>query len=123
MICNSAVNNAKIKQYIMNHYDPSDYDNLPEDGTFSDVSDAIYQTFRNEMYPSNEVVPEGRMFQEWMQGLPAVIDAGYYYNRSAVEDLASVCESDEELDETDESVAEEALTWLIWAAICEKEEE
>lgn len=58
------------------------------------------------------------LFIEWCQGLPSVLDTCYYYNRSAVDDLASILEQNEqEKSKFTESQAEERLTYLIFREI------
>ena len=55
------------------------------------------------------------MFVDWCQGLPSALDTLYYYNRSAVDDLAAILEeTEEEKAKYTEAQAEEILSRLIY---------
>lgn len=55
------------------------------------------------------------IFAEWAAGLPSVLDTCYFYNRSAVDDLAEILEESdsEKAKYSDEQKAEKLLTNLI----------
>ena len=55
------------------------------------------------------------LFTDWTSGLPSVIDCLYYYNRSAVDDLAAILEeTDSEKAQYSEQQAESLLTYLLY---------
>lgn len=108
-----------IRFYIMENFDCSNYDitkygfaKKPE--TFPEVARCIlavcksekrYQTYNREF----------DMFKDWCQGLPSLLDTCYYYNRSAMSDLAEILEeTPEETERFTEEQAEEKLTYLIY---------
>jgi hypothetical protein len=78
------------------------------------------ETFRKEKYScvgdfryykNNECAA----FTDWCAGLPSVLDTCYYYNRSAVADLAAILEeTPAEAERFTETQAEELLTALIY---------
>lgn len=111
-----------VRAYIMNIYDASGYE-LPEATTFEEVAANIYNTFKAEKYYSDNYmmrhrIPEAASFADWCAGLPSIIDTCYYYNRSAVDDLAGILEeTDAEKAKFSEEAAEERLTALIWREI------
>ena len=55
------------------------------------------------------------VFAEWAADLPSVLDTCYFYNRSAVDDLAEILEEsdNEKAIYNDERKAEKLLTNLI----------
>ena len=115
---NSKKANENIRAYIMDNFTPENYtDNPPKD--FPGAAAFILDTFRTEQkhilncecYRAVEFVA----FMYWCQGLPAVLDTCYYYNRSAVEDLGAILEETaEEKARFSEPEAERRLTWLIY---------
>ena len=55
------------------------------------------------------------LFKNWMQGLPGVLDAGYYYNCSAVELVGDLLEqTKQERVKYTENQAEELMTLLLY---------
>lgn len=106
-----------IRQYIIDHYDPTDYPEAPETGTFPEIARVILDTCQREKqynhYPSTFA-----MFQDWCQGLPPIFDTCYYYNRSAIKDLGDILEqTKEERERYTEDQAETVLTKLIFREI------
>lgn len=105
-----------IRAYIMDHCEAENYigytiDKEPE--TWEEVAAFIRQTFRAEKRYQKENQQE--LFVDWCQGLPSALDTCYYYNRSAVDDLAVILEeTEEEKAKYTESQAEEMLTHLIY---------
>ena len=107
---------VNIRAYIMGNFRPENYtDTPPKD--FPGVAAFILDTFRKEkmsdfrFHDCNEFAA----FTDWCQGLPAVLDTCYYYNRSAVEDLGAILEETaEEKARFSEQEAERRLTWLIY---------
>ena len=96
---------------------------LPRVDVFSLVAHAINETFYNEILKFDNRYKAGRvnrfeMFAEWCAGLPSILDTCYYYNRSAVDDLAAILEeTPEEAAMFTESKAEAKLTALIYREI------
>ena len=106
-----------IRNYIINHSDFTNYEKeTPTE--FPALAVELLETFRDEFfeysrnyYHNNEY----NAFIDWCSGLPSVIDTCYYYNRSAVDDLAAILEETEtEKAKYSESESEALLTWLIY---------
>ncbi len=120
---NSKKAKENLKSYIINHFDCSNYEPETEPETFEDIAQFIYCTFRAEKYNSKEDfryyhLNEFNAFSDWCSGLPSILDTCYYYNRSAVQDLAHILEETEtEKNRYSESEAEARLTQLIYRAI------
>lgn len=112
-----------VKQYIINHFDCSSYDTEKEPETFPEIAQFIYDCFRDEKYSRPQDFRyyhnnEFNAFIDWCSGLPSVIDTCYYYNRSAVNDLAVILEETEtEKAKYTEDKAEYMLTYLIYKVI------
>lgn len=109
-----------IRGYITENFTPESYTDK-EFSDFSEIAGFILETFRKEKY---SVLADFRYyrrneaaaFADWCAGLPSLLDTCYYYNRSAVDDLAAILEQTEaeKARYTDESKAEELLTSLIY---------
>lgn len=119
---NSKKAKENIKQYIIDNFTPENYtDTPPED--FDGIAKFILETFREEKYISPEdfryyLNNEFEAFADWCAGLPSLLDTCYYYNRSAVDDLAAILEeSEEEKQRFTEREAETRLTTLIYREI------
>lgn len=112
-----AINN--IKFYIVNHFDPCGYDFTGEESSFMDAARFIYECFIDEKVKHDKRrMTEQALFFEWCSGLPSILDTCYYYNRSAVDDLAAILEeTEDEKAKYTESQAEERLTYLIYREI------
>ena len=108
--------NENIRAYIMDNFAPENYNsNPPKD--FPGVAAFILDTFRKEKMSDFRYhdCNEFAAFADWCQGLPAVLDTCYYYNRSAVDDLGAILEeTEEEKARFSEPEAERRLTWLIY---------
>ena len=108
--------NENIRAYIMDNFAPENYNsNPPKD--FPGVAAFILDTFRKEKMSDFRYhdCNEFAAFADWCQGLPAVLDTCYYYNRSAVDDLGRILEETaEEKARFTEAEAERRLTWLIY---------
>ena len=112
-----------IRNYIVDNFDCTNYapETIPE--TFTEIASFIYNCFVNEKwsfledhryYHNNEQAA----FFDWCAGLPSVLDTCYFYNRSAVEDLAVILEETEtEKSKYSEADAEKLLTYLIYQEI------
>lgn len=120
---NSKKAKENIQNYIINNFDYSNYEVETEPTTFKEIAQFIYRTFRSEKYSTMEDFKyyhhnEFNAFSAWCSGLPSVLDTCYYYNRSAVEDLAAILEENEaEKSKFTESEAENRLTQLIYKTI------
>lgn len=94
---NSKKARENVIRYIMDHENTAEYlENPVDDPTFEEVAAAIYSDFmrvtNNEAYRRMSYTDR---FAEYAAGLPNIIDTCYYYNRSALDDLAVI------LDETE----------------------
>lgn len=127
---NSKKAKQNIRQYIIANFDSTNYspafdyiENAAETEKFSLIKEAIRETFKDEYLKHNITYQAGKvskqtMFIEWASGLPSILDTCYYYNRSAVDDLATILEETEiEKSRFTESHAEEMLTKLIYREI------
>lgn len=117
---NSKKAKENIRQYIREIFDGSNY-GIDEPESFEDLARIIMDTFRDEkLNPEREYnrrrgYSDQRVFEDWCQGLPSIIDTLYYYNRSAVDDLARILEeTPEEAEKYSEQDAERTLTYLIF---------
>ena len=120
---NSKQARENIRAYIMNHFDPSNYDVNQEPETFHEVAEIIWTTFESEKhYSLEQILYRGisyqSVFTDWCQGLPSILDTCYYYNRSAITDLGKILEEPDDVQNRyDESDAENLLTFLIYREI------
>ena len=108
-----------IKNYIVNNFDFCNYDDgtTEEPTTFSEIAKFIYNCFLAEKRYNDgyKHYSEQQIFFEWCSGLPSVIDTCYFYNRSAIDDLATILEETEaEKSKYLEADAEKLLTNLIY---------
>lgn len=108
-----------IRAYIMNGFTPDDYTENPPT-VWADVARFILSVFRTEKYSTENARLyyhncERLAFVDWCAGLCGVLDTCYYYNRSAVDDLAKILdENDSEKAKYTEADAEMLLTNLIY---------
>lgn len=108
-----------IRNYIVNHYTPYDFDDdTPEANarTFPEIATVIYNdVIRVEGWRRNRgFIPFEKLFSEWASGLPNILDTCYYYNRSAVDDLGEILAQNEtERNRFSQTEAEEMLSRLI----------
>ena len=135
---NSKQAKQAIKKYIIDHLDATnyspDFDYITQAQAdnaagrrgvdiFSMVAHAIAATFYSEKCRYDPRYKAGKisrldLFADWCSGLPSILDTCYYYNRSAVDDLAAILnETDDEKSKYSETQAEERLTWLIYREI------
>lgn len=103
----------KVRAYILANYEPDGYDNAPSASEpFYRVASFILKTCAKE---KGQGVAYGKDFKDWAQGLPSLLDCGYYYNRSANKDLGDLLEQTAaERAKYSESDSEEVLTTLIY---------
>lgn len=108
-----------IRVYVINNFDPCVYDFEGNEEDFKTVAQFIYECFVNEKVKHDKRrMTEKELFFDWCQGLPSILDTCYYYNRSAVNDLAVILEETEtEKARYTEAQAEEMLTHLIYREI------
>jgi len=135
---NSKQAKQAIRNYIVEHFDATGYSpkfdyieaeqrkasaGLLNADIFSMVAHAIAETFYSEKCRYDNRYKAGKisrfdMFADWCSGLPSILDTCYYYNRSAVDDLAGILqETEAEKAKFGESEAEKRLTWLIYREI------
>lgn len=112
--CKQAINN--IRQYIIDNYTGETA--IRENSDFSVYAWHIYDEFwTTYVHPAN-TKPYQEQFICWLSGLPSTIDAGFWYNRSAIKDLGDILEeTDEERSRFTDSQAEEMLSKLIYREI------
>lgn len=111
-----------IRAYILENFNSENYDFSGDLSDFHAVAVFIYNTFIEEKYKGAENYYFRRgmrlqdVFEDWAAGLPSILDTCYYYNRSAVDDLAVILEESEQekAKYNDESKAEKLLTGLIF---------
>lgn len=118
---NSKKARENVRAYIMERENVAEYaENISNDPTFEEIAAAIYADFYrvyNSDYVKKTYAPAD-YFAEWAAGLPGILDTCYYYNRSAVDDLAAILEETEtEKARYTEEKAENYLTYLIYSEI------
>lgn len=108
-----------IQQYIVDNFTPESYTDENIKG-FENIATYTLNTFRSEKYNCKEDYRyynnnEQLAFIDWCAGLPSLLDTCYYYNRSAVADVAKILEqSESESKKYSESESERLLTMLIY---------
>ena len=118
---NSKKARENVRAYIMERENVAEYaENIAENPTFEEIAAAIYADFYrvyNSDYAKKTYTPAD-YFAEWAAGLPGILDTCYYYNRSAVDDLAGILEETEaEKTKYKEADAEKLLSYLIYREI------
>ena len=117
---NSKKARENIRQYIIDRFDPCGYDIEKTPETFPEIAACILDVFVHEKpystkYIYRYMLSDEKVFADWCAGLPSILDTCYYYNRSAVDDLAAILEETEtEKAKYDERDAERLLTHLIY---------
>lgn len=135
---NSKQAKQNIREYIVKRFDGTnytpDFDYITQAQAdmaagrrnvdiFSMVAHAIAETFYSEKLRFDNRYKAGRitrydLFEDWCSGLPSILDTCYYYNRSAVDDLAAILnETNDEKSKYSETQAEKRLTQLIYREI------
>ncbi len=107
-----------IRTYITANFTPENYTDQ-EFTTFSEIAAFIMENFRAEKFNDNMRLyyrnNETAAFTDWCAGLPSLLDTCYWYNRSALDDLAEILEYTEaEKARYTEQQAEKFLTDLIY---------
>jgi len=117
---NSKQAHENIKKYIMDGFTPENY-GIEDPGNFEDTAKIIYRIFKEEKAndPYYKHYPEQDVFANWAAGLPSILDTCYYYNRSAIDDIAEILQQTEaeKAKYTDERKAEKFLSALIYREI------
>jgi hypothetical protein len=123
---NSKKAKENIQKYIVDHFSPEGYTDTPPE-EWREIATFIIETFRSEKYHLKEDFRyygncEMDAFADWCAGLPSVLDTCYYYNRSAVDDIATILEeTTEEKKRFTEDRAEWLLTYLIYSELIKEE--
>ena len=110
-----------IRAYILKNFNGENYNFSGDVNDFHEVAAFIYKCFIEEKYKGADGYYARRgysmqdVFYDWAAGLPSVLDTCYFYNRSAVDDLAEILEENdsEKAKYNDEQKAERLLTNLI----------
>lgn len=116
---NSKKARENIRKYITDHFDPCSYTDTPPQ-SWEEIARFILDTFAQEKPYSTQYIyragySDQKVFTDWCQGLPSILDTCYYYNRSAVDDLGAILEeTEEEKSHYTEAQAERRLTHLIY---------
>lgn len=106
-----------------NYYYVIDLEKRHENGEnidmFSVYAHAIFSIMFEEVIENTNFKESFQdRFEYWCKGLPSVLDTGYYYNRSAVDDLGDILEQTAlQRSKYSESDAEKMLTHLIFREI------
>lgn len=109
-----------IRKYILENFTPY-YEGDVDEKDFKKVAKYIQKAVFNEKIKfdvNSWRYSDQTIFKDWCQGLPSILDTCYYYNRSAVDDLAIILEeTNEEKNKYTEEKAEELLTYLLYREI------
>ena len=106
-----------IRQYIIDGFDADGYTDQPPQ-TFPEIAKFIMEVFESES-KGIRIPNQQERFISWCAGLPSVLDTCYYYNRSAVDDLAAILEeTPEEAAKFTEQQAGYRLSYLMYREIC-----
>ena len=112
-----------IRKYIVDNYTAPEagYEGAPDhEASYEEIARFILKSCKNEKsyywtMPGYSRVSSFERFLDWCQGLPSVIDTCYFYNRSAVKDVAMILEEPENIAKKyTEEAAERYLTSLIY---------
>lgn len=114
----------RIRKYILDNFDPEVYEEYSHIDTeapeaWEQVKEAIKETvYKEKIQYDNRRLSNQAYFEEWAAGLPSLLDTCYFYNRSAVDDLAGILDNTEaEKARFTEPEAEKRLTWLMFREI------
>lgn len=108
-----------IRNYIVNIYNDEEQD-TKQNAPFEEIAKTVYGTFvaQKWSFEKRHYANEQKAFEDWLQGLPNILDVGYYYNREAKADLQAILEqTDEQASKYTESQSEATLTYLIYREI------
>lgn len=107
----------KVKRYIMQSVDTTNYDIKIDTNNFNQVCNFIMNQFKAEKgYCFDKGFGSIQdIFIDWCSGLPSALACMYYYNVSAVDLLGEwLEETEKEKAQYTESQAEEMITKLIY---------
>lgn len=110
---------ANVEKFILDGFDFDGY-GFKTPSTPNECMGIIYNVFVREKYstPYERSQNEQATFIEWLQWLPSIIDASYYYNVSAVETLGDILEeTKEERAKYSETQAESLLSYMIYKRV------
>ena len=126
---NSKYTKEKIKEYIKDSFNLGEYEDIPETTTHAERCKFILKHFISEKL-SNDPSRRAYLlrgwyknsyfeaFKDWLQGLPSILDAGYYYNIEAKPIIKEwLQETDQEAEKYTEQEAEELITRLLYREI------
>lgn len=124
---NSKQVKENIRKYIMEYSDFENYVGYAgyekfelEPQNFQTTARQILIIFNSEKFYNKS---DFKTFLDWCQGLPSALDTCFFYNRSAVDDLAKILkETDEEKSKFSEQQAGELLTKLIYRELVSVED-
>lgn len=120
---NSRQAKENIKNYILENFNPCDFEqyaHLADTMDYKKACKVIFDVFNAEKQPigSYAQMTEAERFFDWCAGLPSILDTCYWYNRSATEDLGNILEETEaEKEKYSDSDACKLLTSLIYREI------
>lgn len=108
-----------VRKYIVANYHDEEQD-TKQTAPFEEIAKTIYSTFVAQKWNGEKrhYATEQSAFIDWLQGLPSILDVGYYYNREAKADLQAILEqTDEQANKYSETQSEQLLTHLIYREI------
>ena len=109
-----------IRKYIVNIYNDEEQD-TKQNAPFEEIAKTVYNAFVEQKWSFEKrryYANEQKAFEDWVKGLPSIIDTCYYYNRPAKADLQAILEqTDEQASKYTESQSEATLTYLIYREI------
>jgi hypothetical protein len=119
---NSKKASENVKAYILDNFVAEYADDTVNPENFHQVASAIYADYfrviKDDYRYKKHNMSMQDLFEDWASGLPGILDTGYYYNRSALKDLANILEETEaEAGKYTESDAEKLLSYLIYREI------
>ena len=114
---NSKKVREKIRVYIQEGFDPEYCDSNP--GTYPEICRAILAEFqRVKGHEFSRRVSRQELFEDYLQGLPSILNSMYYYNVSAVDLVGGILEeTKEEREKFTESQAAHLMTYLIYSEL------
>lgn len=125
---NSKKARENIRKYILDNIDFTGYEGYKgfecctdiDLTDFTVVAKALHVIFVAESRYKDDRLTEKERFIDWCQGLPNSLNTGYYYNRSAIDDLGEILEENEAKKEKYTNCqAERLLSSLIYRELSE----
>ena len=114
---NSKKVRERIRAYIREGFNPEYCDGNPQ--TYPEICRAILADFRRvQSHEFSRNVSRQELFADYMQGLPSILNALYYYNASAVQLVGDILEETEtEREKFTECQAENLMSYLIYSEL------